>query len=59
MERLSREEVKDLTDWEVRLACERIERDYSFGLLSDRFNSRENTIILKEEMLRRGGSIDN
>lgn len=54
MRRLTREEVKDLSDREVKIACERIKRDYSFGLLADKVTPRENTRLLEEEMRLRG-----
>lgn len=54
MEKLTREEVQSLTDSEVIIARERIERDYSYGLLSDRRTPRENTRILEEELRSRG-----
>lgn len=54
MERLTSEEVKDLTDREVKIACERIKRDYSFGLLSDKVTPLQNTRLLEEELRHRG-----
>jgi hypothetical protein len=57
MKRLTKEEVKDLTDKEVKIACERIKRDYSFGLFEDRATPRENTMLLEAELRRRGFSI--
>jgi len=59
MERLTREEVKHLTDREVKIACERIKRDYSCGLLSDKVTPLENTQLLEEELRERGYSADN
>ena len=59
MQRLTREEVKDLTDREVNIACERIKRDYSFGFLSDRVTPLETTQLLEEELRERGLSADN
>ncbi len=59
MERLTREEVKNLTDREVNIACERIKRDYSIGLLSDKVTPLENTQLLEEELRERGLSADN
>ena len=59
MQRLTREEVKKLTDREVKLAFERIKRDYSLGLLSDRVTPLENTRLLEEELRERGYSTDN
>lgn len=59
MERLTREEVKNLTDREVKIACERIKRDYSYGLLSDKVTPLENTQLLEEELRERGYSADN
>ena len=58
MQRLTREEVKNLTDREVSIACERIKRDYSFGLLSDKEIPLENTQLLEEELRERGLSAD-
>jgi hypothetical protein len=57
MRRLTSDEVKDLTDREVKIACERIKRDYSFGLLSDRVTPIENTQLLEAELRRRGFAI--
>jgi hypothetical protein len=57
MRRMTREEVKHLTDREVKIACERIKRDYSFGLFEDRATPRENTILLEEELRKRGFSV--
>ncbi len=54
MQRLSREEVKCLTDREVRIARERIWKDYSYGLLSDKKTPFENTRLLEEELRERG-----
>lgn len=54
MERFTREEVENLTDEEVEIAFKRIDRDYSFGLLSDRVTPIENTQLLREELTRRG-----
>ncbi len=59
MQRLTREEVKDLTDREVNIACERIKRDYSIGLLSDKVTPLENTQLLEEELRERGLSTGN
>ncbi|MFH1148943.1 MAG: hypothetical protein V1748_00555 [Actinomycetota bacterium] len=56
MKRLTRQEVKDLdlTDREVKIACDRIKRDYSFGLFNDRVTPLQNTRLLEEELRRRG-----
>jgi len=54
MERLTKEEVKNLTDREVKIACERIRRDYSLGLLSEKVAPVENVRLLEEELRRRG-----
>jgi hypothetical protein len=59
MQRLTREEVRNLTDREVNIACERIKRDYSFGLLSDKVTPLENTQLLEKELRERGLSEDN
>jgi hypothetical protein len=56
MQRLTREEVQNLTDNEVQIACTRIKRDYSFGLLSDRVTPVENTRLLEDELRKRGCS---
>ena len=57
MERLTREEVGDLSDREVKIACERIKRDYSFGLLCDNVTPVENTHLLEEELRKRGYAV--
>jgi len=54
MKRLTREEVKSLTDREVQIARKRIEHDYSFGLISDRVTPVENTRLLEQELRERG-----
>lgn len=54
MERLSREEMKTLTDREVKVAYERIKRDYSFGFMNDKVTFAENTQLLGEELRERG-----
>jgi hypothetical protein len=54
MKRLTREELKSLTDREVQIARKRIEHDYSFGLLSDRVIPVENTRLLEKELRERG-----
>ncbi|HEY5527268.1 MAG TPA: hypothetical protein VIK02_06795 [Candidatus Anoxymicrobiaceae bacterium] len=59
MKRLSREEVHNLTDREVKIAHDRIQHDYSFGLLSDKVIPVENTRILEQEMRARGYSLSN
>ena len=59
MQRLTREEVRNLTDREVSIACERIKRDYSIGLLSDKVTPLENTELLEKELRERGLSADN
>lgn len=59
MQRLTREEVKSLTDREVNIACERIKRDYFYGLLSDKVTPLENTQLLEEELRERGLSSGN
>ena len=59
MERLTKEEVKNLTDREVKIAFHRIKRDYSFGLLSDEVTPLENTQLLEEELRERGYSTEN
>lgn len=53
MEKLDREEVKELTDREVILAIERIQRDKSFGLLNDRVTPEQNIQVLEEELSSR------
>lgn len=54
MEKLTREEVHHLTDSEVMIARERIQRDYCYGLLADRRTPVENTRILEDELRSRG-----
>jgi hypothetical protein len=54
MERLSREEIKSLTDREVKVAYQRIKRDYSFGFMNDKVTFAENTQLLGEELQERG-----
>lgn len=54
MERLTREEIRDLSDSEIKTAWKRIKRDYSFGLLNDRVTPVENTRMLEEELRHRG-----
>lgn len=54
MRRITREEVADLTDKEVKIACERIKKDYSFGLFADKVIPLRNTMLLEEELQRRG-----
>ena len=56
MERMTREEVHSLTDREVKMAYERIKKDHSYGLLSDRVTPLENTHLLEEELHKRGFS---
>jgi hypothetical protein len=54
MERLTKDEVKTLSDREVKIAYERISRDYSFGLLYDKVTPVENTRLLAQELRERG-----
>lgn len=54
MRRITREEVEKLTDKEVRIACERIKKDYSLGLLADKVIPLRNTMLLEAELRRRG-----
>ncbi len=56
MQRISREEAKSLTDRELMTAHDRILRDYSLGLLDDRVVPVENTLLLEEELRKRGYS---
>jgi hypothetical protein len=58
MDRLSREEIKTLTDREVKVAYERIKRDYSFGFMNDKVTFAENTQLLGEELRERGYPTD-
>ena len=53
MERLSREELKKLTDREVKIAFERIKRDYNHGILNDKVTPLENARLLEEELRSR------
>lgn len=57
MRRMTREEVEHLTDKEVKIARERIKRDYSFGLFEYGVTPRENTMLLEDELRKRGFSI--
>ena len=54
MKRMTKEELKGLSDKEVKTACERIKHDYSFGLLECKSIPRENTMLLESELRRRG-----
>ena len=54
MERLTKEEIKSLTDREVKVAYQRIKRDYSFGFMNDKVTFAENTQLLGEELRDRG-----
>lgn len=56
MKRLTKKEAQSLTDREVQIACERIKKDYSFGLLSDEVIPNENTRLLEQELRERGYS---
>jgi hypothetical protein len=58
MERLYKEEIESLTDTEVKVAYERIRRDYSLGFISDKVTFAENTQLLGEELRQRGYSTD-
>jgi hypothetical protein len=54
MERLNKQEVESLTDREVKVAYERIRRDYSLGFISDKVTFAENTQLLGSELRERG-----
>ena len=54
MRRMTKEEVKSLSDQEVKTACERIKHDYSYGLFDRKAVPRENTMLLESELQRRG-----
>lgn len=54
MRRITREEVEKLTDREVKIACERIKKDYSFGLFADKVVPLRNAMLLEAELRRRG-----
>ena len=54
MKRMTQEELKNLSDREVKTACERIKHDYSFGLFECKSIPRENTMLLETELRRRG-----
>ena len=54
MKRMTTEEVKGLSDKEVKTACERIKHDYSYGLFDRKEIPRENTMLLESELRRRG-----
>lgn len=56
MRKLTREEIQRLTDSEVMIARKRIQKDYSYGLLSDRRTPVENARLLEEELRKRGYS---
>ena len=58
MERLNREEVESLTDREVKVAYERIKRDYSLGFISDKVTFAETTQLLGKELRERGYPAD-
>jgi hypothetical protein len=57
MKRMTTEEVKSLTDNEVKIAWRRIKRDYSFGLLDDKRTPVENAMLLEQELRTRGISV--
>jgi len=46
MKRMTKEELKGLSDKEVKTACDRIKHDYSFGVFECKSIPRENTILL-------------
>ena len=54
MKRMTKEELKGLSDKEVKTACDRIKHDYSFGVFECKSIPRENTILLESELRRRG-----
>ncbi|MBN2167935.1 MAG: hypothetical protein JW738_01715 [Actinobacteria bacterium] len=56
MDRLKKKDVKNLTDKEVKTAYERIKKDHSFGLVSDRKTSAENARLLEAELRDRNSS---
>jgi hypothetical protein len=58
MERLTRQDLKTLSDREVKIAHHRIKRDFSLGLLNDRVTPVENAMLLEAELRRRGGHPD-
>lgn len=53
MERLTRKEVRSLSDSEIKTAYRRINKDMSYGLLDDKRTSLENTMLLEEEIRER------
>lgn len=55
MERLTRKEVRSLSDREINTAYRRISRDRSYGLANDTRTSFENTKLLEEEIRNRKG----
>lgn len=59
MEKLTREELKNLTNKEVELACERIKRDHYFGRLNDRVTPVENAELLEQELQERKAATGN
>ena len=58
MERLTRKDLKTLSDREVKIAHDRIKRDYSLGLLNDKVTPVENALLLEAELQRRGSRPD-
>ncbi|MBN2167726.1 MAG: hypothetical protein JW738_00660 [Actinobacteria bacterium] len=54
MYRFTREEIKNLTDKELKIANKRIKRDYLHGLIIDDVVPVENSQLLEEELRRRG-----
>lgn len=59
MDRMTKDEMKTLSDRELKTAHERILRDFSLGLLNDRVTPVENTRLLEEELRERGCSASN
>lgn len=53
MYRLTREEIRSLTDRELRIANKRIKRDYFHGMTNDDVVPIENSHLLEEELRRR------
>lgn len=59
MDRMTKDEIRTLSDRELRTAHDRILRDFSLGLLNDRVTPVENTRLLEEELRERRCSASN
>lgn len=56
---ITRDEIKTLSDRELKTAHERILRDFSLGLLNDRVTPVQNARLLEEELRERGCAASN